>query len=141
MRCIHPGEVAKTPDARHATTDYAVIERLASRAAWVALVPVTGRTPPAFARIWRRFGHPVIGDGKYGGSGQENLGSGWGAQLGGDISRKLHLHARSLMLTHPVTGKRLTLVAPLPDHMAKSWETLGWSPSDAPADPFEDDTR
>jgi 23S rRNA pseudouridine955/2504/2580 synthase len=53
------------------------------------------------------LGHPVIGDGKYGGSGQENLGDGWGAQLGGEISRKLHLHARSLGLTHPVTKRRL----------------------------------
>jgi 23S rRNA pseudouridine955/2504/2580 synthase len=41
-------------------------------------------------------GHPIVGDGKYGGSGQENLGDGWGAQLGGEISRKLHLHARMI---------------------------------------------
>jgi 23S rRNA pseudouridine955/2504/2580 synthase len=84
------------------------------------------------------IGHPVVGDGKYGGSSQENLGDGWGAQLGGDISRKLHLHARSITMTHPVTGKRLTFTAPLPDHMQRTWDHLEWRASDVPADPFED---
>ena len=79
-----------------------------------------------------------IGDGKYGGSGQENLGDGWGAQLGGEISRKLHLHARSIGFDHPVTGKRITVTAPLPEHMARTWKTLGWHENDVPADPFED---
>ncbi|NCO21820.1 MAG: RluA family pseudouridine synthase, partial [Rhodobacterales bacterium] len=86
------------------------------------------------------IGHPIIGDGKYGGSGQENMGDGWGAQLGGDISRKLHLHARSLTFQHPVTGAMLTVTAPLPEHMARTWEQLEWLPSDVPADPFDDDT-
>ena len=63
------------------------------------------------------------GGGKYGGPGQENLGDGWGAQLGGDISRKLHLHARAISFVHPVTGAEVTLEAPLPDHMARSWKT------------------
>jgi 23S rRNA pseudouridine955/2504/2580 synthase len=84
------------------------------------------------------IGHPIVGDGKYGGSGQENPGEGWGAQLGGEISRKLHLHARSIELTHPVTGARLHLAAPLPEHMARTWRLFGWRPEDAPADPFED---
>ena len=70
------------------------------------------------------IGHPIVGDGKYGGSGQENLGDGWGAQLGGEISRKLHLHARSLTLTHPVTGKRLTLTAPLSEHMERDRKSV-----------------
>jgi 23S rRNA pseudouridine955/2504/2580 synthase len=83
------------------------------------------------------IGHPVIGDGKYGGSGQENLGDGWGAQLGGEISRKLHLHARSLSLTHPVTGNQLVLTAPMPEHMERTWEFLGWNIADAPDDPFD----
>lgn len=84
------------------------------------------------------LGHPIVGDGKYGGSGQENLGDGWGAQLGGEVSRKLHLHARSLTLSHPVTGARLHLTAPLPEHMARTWEMFQWQPSEAPEDPFEE---
>ena len=137
MRCIHPRDVEATEGAKRATTDFAVLERLGSRAAWVALVPITGRTHQLRAHM-AELGHPIIGDGKYGGSGQENLGDGWGAQLGGDISRKLHLHARAISFVHPVTGAAVTLEAPLPDHMARSWKTLGWRDTDVPLDPFED---
>ncbi len=137
MLCVHPSDVDKTPDAKRATTDYAVLAALAKRAAWVALVPITGRTHQLRAHM-AEIGHPIIGDGKYGGSGQENQGDGWGAQLGGDISKKLHLHARLLRIQHPATGREMTFVAPLPDHMARTWKTLDWRAEDVPADPFED---
>ena len=137
MRAVHPKDVATTEGAKHATTDYAVLSALAKRAAWVAMVPITGRTHQLRAHM-AELGHPIIGDGKYGGSGQENLGDGWGAMLGGGISRKLHLHARSISLRHPVTGARLSITAPLPEHMERTWEFLQWDPRDVPADPFED---
>lgn len=138
MRCILPAEVEATAGAKRATTDYAVLSALARRAAWVALVPITGRTHQLRAHM-AELGHPIVGDGKYGGSGQENLGDGWGAQLGGEISRKLHLHARMLRFRHPVTGKEVVLTAPLPEHMQRTWETLGWHENDVPADPFAED--
>jgi len=139
MRLVHPRDVDDTPGAKHAVTDYAVLENLGGRASWVALVPITGRTHQLRAHM-AGIGHPIIGDGKYGGSAQENLGDGWGAGSGGMLSRKLHLHARSLTLIHPFTGKKLELTAPLPEHMARSWEAFGLNAADVPVDPFEDDT-
>ncbi len=133
--CVRPSRIASTPGAKRAVTNYAVLARLSRRAAWVALEPVTGRTHQLRAHM-AELGHPVIGDGKYGGSRQE-IGSGaWGPYLGGGFSRKLHLHARMLCIAHPVKGDTLTLVAPLPEHMARTWTSLDWRVEDAPADPF-----
>ncbi len=135
MRAVHPAEVDKTDGAKRAITDYAVLTNLAQRAAWVALVPITGRTHQLRAHM-AEIGHPIIGDGKYAGSDQENLGDGWGAGMGGDISRKMHLHARSLTIEHPVSKAMLHLTAPLPEHMQRTWDFVGWDVTHAPVDPF-----
>ncbi|MGY9047238.1 pseudouridine synthase [Puniceibacterium antarcticum] len=136
MIAVHPRDMNSTPDAKRAYTIYATLYRVAGRAAWVAMEPLTGRTHQLRAHM-AEIGHPIIGDGKYGGSGQENQGDGWGAQLGGIISKKLHLHARMMRFEHPVTHKIITVTAPLPDHMAHSWDTFGWTEDLAQEDPFE----
>ena len=131
MQIVHPDDLKDTPGAQAATTDYRVVEQAGRRVAWVALRPVTGRTHQLRAHM-AAIGCPVIGDGKYGGRGQENQGEGWGAGLGGAVSRKLHLHAARLALPHPVTGAKLRFAAPLPEHMARSWDLLGLDPDAVP---------
>jgi 23S rRNA pseudouridine955/2504/2580 synthase len=62
------------------------------------------------------IGHPIVGDGKYGGP---------EAFLTGSISRKMHLHARRLLIDHP-DGDMLDVVAELPSHFAASMAQLGF---------------
>ncbi len=96
MIALHPRDIDSTPRCQaRLRRSMPCSTALAKRAAWVAMEPMTGRTHQLRAHM-AEIGHPIIGDGKYGGSGQENLGDGWGAQLGGDITSKMHLHARML---------------------------------------------
>ena len=136
MLCVHPAKMADHPDAKRAHTDYFTLWFLGTRLSWMALEPVTGRTHQLRAHM-AEIGHPILGDGKYGGGETENLGDGWGAGAGGDLSKKLHLHARSLTIEHPILKKPMTFVAPLPEHMARTWKLLDWKEDDVPADPFE----
>ena len=136
MVLVHPEDIKDTPGAKRAHTVYSTLYRVAGRASWVAMEPITGRTHQLRVHM-NGIGHPIVGDGKYGGSGQENLGDGWGAQLGGVISKKLHLHARSMTFEHPKTKKSIIVKAELPPHMKESWDTFGWSEDLADDDPFE----
>lgn len=135
MMCVHPAKMAEYPLAKRAQTDYFTLWFLGNRLSWMALEPVTGRTHQLRAHM-AEIGHPILGDSKYGFSGQENEGDGWGASIGGDISRKLHLHARMIIVEHPITKKMMTFTAPLPEHMARTWKTLDWGENAVPADPF-----
>ncbi|MCB5409086.1 RluA family pseudouridine synthase [Pseudogemmobacter faecipullorum] len=136
MICVHPAKAADYPDAKRSQSDYFTLWFLGTRLSWMALEPVTGRTHQLRAHM-AEIGHPIIGDGKYGGSDAENQGDGWGAGMGGDLSRKLHLHARSIGFEHPITKKEMTFTAPLPDHMKRTWKSLDWKEDDVPADPFK----
>jgi 23S rRNA pseudouridine955/2504/2580 synthase len=98
-----------------AKTRYRLVERAGNRAAWVELQPLTGRTHQLRVHM-AAIGHPIVGDGKYGG--QE-------AFLTGAISRKLHLHARRLRIDHP-DGGRIDVTAELPQHFAETLAGLGF---------------
>ncbi|MGF7150694.1 23S rRNA pseudouridine955/2504/2580 synthase [Sphingomonas zeicaulis] len=98
-----------------ARTRYRVIERAGNRAAWVELQPFTGRTHQLRVHM-AAIGHPIVGDGKYGGP---------EAFLSGSISRKMHLHARRIRVDHPDEG-RVDVTANLPHHFAETLSSLGF---------------
>ena len=96
-------------------TRYRVIERAGNRACWVELQPFTGRTHQLRVHM-AAIGHPIVGDGKYGGK---------DAFLSGTISRKMHLHARRIRVDHPDDG-RIDVKADLPPHFTESLHDLGF---------------
>jgi 23S rRNA pseudouridine955/2504/2580 synthase len=98
-----------------ARTRYRIIERAGNAAAWVELQPYTGRTHQLRVHM-AAIGHPIVGDGKYGGR---------DAFLTGSISRKMHLHARRIRIDHP-DGMQIDVRAELPPHFAESLEQLAF---------------
>ena len=110
-----------------ARTRYRVIERAGNAAAWVQLEPYTGRTHQLRVHM-AAIGHPIVGDGKYGGQ---------DAFLTGGISRKMHLHARRLRVDHP-DGSKLDVTAEVPRHFAESIQMLGFDPALADSIPFDE---
>jgi hypothetical protein len=69
------------------------------------------------------IGHPIVGDGKYGGR---------EAFLTGTISRKMHLHARRLRVDSP-EGGQVDVFADLPQHFIDTIANLGFTQEDGDA--------
>ncbi|MFM5954190.1 MAG: RluA family pseudouridine synthase [Novosphingobium sp.] len=114
--------VDKSGEGQSARSRYRVIDRAGNRAAWVELQPLTGRTHQLRVHM-AAIGHPIVGDGKYGGQ---------DAFLSGSISRKMHLHARRLIIDHP-DGDLIDVRADLPEHFAASLAQLGFDEADGDA--------
>ncbi|MEL7687679.1 RluA family pseudouridine synthase [Citromicrobium bathyomarinum] len=111
-----------------AKTRYRVVERAGNKAAWLELEPLTGRTHQLRVHL-AAIGHPILGDGKYGGQ---------DAFLTGSVSRKMHLHARRLIISQP-GGGQLDVTADLPEHFASTMEHMGFDLSLSDAEPLRDD--
>ena len=112
-------------EGRFAITHFAVIERAGKKAAWLALMPVTGRTHQLRAHCVA-LGTPILGDGKY--AGQEAF------VARDELPNQMHLHARSIRIPHPKRGW-IAVEAPLPPHMQKTWKFFGFAP-EPDHDPF-----
>ena len=111
--------VDKSGEGQPARTRYRVLDRAGNRACWVELQPLTGRTHQLRVHM-AAIGHPIVGDGKYGGP---------DAFLSGSISRKMHLHARRLIIDHP-DGDVIDVRAELPEHFANTMASLGFDEED-----------
>ncbi|WP_395664253.1 RluA family pseudouridine synthase [Methylocella sp.] len=136
VRPVRPGEdraalekmrVAKhgDEDARHSVTYYATVDSFAPRVAWLSMKPITGRTHQLRAHA-EAIGHPIVGDPKYGLKPKTDpRRSDPMRAIPEGVEKKLHLLARRLVLPHP-RGGILDVTAPLPPHMAKSFELFGF---------------
>jgi 23S rRNA pseudouridine955/2504/2580 synthase len=112
VRKARPGEQEL---AQHATTYYSVIDHAARQVSWLSLKPVTGRQHQLRAHM-DILGTPILGDQKYGEIAEMPMDG---------IENKLHLHARRLTLRDGKIGD-IDISAPLPPHMAHSFDLLGF---------------
>jgi len=115
-------------NGKYALTYYQVMETAGSKLARVVFWPRTGRTHQIRVHA-QEMGTPLLGDYKYGAEKQELL------EETPALPNMLHLHARRLMLPHPVTGKLLDITAPLDPKMRQTWEYFSFDVDDR-SDPF-----
>ena len=102
-------------NGQRAVTYYRVIDTLATKLAWLELLPSTGRTHQLRVHCAEGLETAIMGDGKYGGEDAFPMGR-----------MPMHLHARSLTFSD-LSGKKITVKAELPEHMQKTWKQLGLS--------------
>ena len=121
MRVARHGE----PDADHAITTYRVIEQAGQNLSWLEMQPETGRTHQLRVHA-AHIGHPIIGDPKY-----FEADTNW--DFPGGIQKRLHLHARRIIIPHP-DGGLIDVTAPLPPHMKQSWNLLDFDETIAEAE-------
>ncbi len=119
-------------DGKYALTEFKVIDKAADHYAFVAFWPRTGRTHQIRVHAAEILESPIVGDKRYHGD---------NAAEGVEMARRLHLHARRLVL--PLPGKKnkvIDVTAPLPDDLKKSWTSFNFDP-DMQDDPFSDGGR
>ena len=104
-------KMAVVPDGKPSRTEWTVIEPLKG-ATFLDVHLLTGRTHQIRVHM-QSIGHPLLGDSIY----APNL------KTSVRIPR-LMLHAYSLAFTHPATGERMTLSAPLPQTFVATLEKL-----------------
>lgn len=111
-----------TPDAKHARTLYKAVATAGAKAAFVIMMPLTGRTHQLRLHM-QILGAPLAGDPKYMTD----------RPLPGGLDETLHLHARTL--TIPRKGQpHLSVTAPLPDHMKKAFALFGFNEAETDVD-------
>jgi 23S rRNA pseudouridine1911/1915/1917 synthase len=127
---------ARATKGRHARTDWRVIARL-ERCTLVEAVLHTGRTHQIRAHF-AAIGHPVVGDTLYGAprglrAGTRNV----------PLLERNFLHAARIGFSHPSSGARVEVRAPLPRDLRVYFEqiaaSLGWSDAEinAPLAPYK----
>ena len=120
------------PDGDRAITFYATLEKAGKAASFVGLLPQTGRTHQLRAHM-AAIGHPILGDGKYGGEDARLPGMG--------LPKGMLLHARALDIPHPTERGRLRIYADVPVAFQEALTTFGFVPGEAGDQLLDEDFR
>ncbi len=118
MRVADHGEKG----ADHAVSFYRIVEQAAQTMSWLEMEPYTGRTHQLRVHA-AHIGCPILGDPKYF-EADKNY------DFPGGMQKRLHLHARRIIIPHPDGGK-IDVTAQLPPHMKQSWNLLGFDENSA----------
>lgn len=115
---VQGGEQMKVDmeNGQKAQTLYRVVESLGKKASWLEMAPLTGRTHQLRVHA-TVLNTPIVGDAKYG---EERA-----LSVGIPNGRKLHLHARGILIEHPVKGI-LRIEAALPEHIKETFDFFGF---------------
>ena len=90
------------------------------KSTWVEATPKTGRTHQIRVHAaW--LGHAIVGDDRYGQSGDNR-------EFKKAGFKRLVLHARQLVFEHPVSGEKITIQAPLPNDLDELIKHLYFQP-------------
>ena len=134
----HPKDrkrMAVTPQGRVAATNYRVLQSF-GWASYLECRLETGRTHQIRVHL-SHVGHPVLGDATYGGGARRVLNLPEAARrLAREIVETMPrqaLHAARLAFSHPATGERLSLEAPLPADFSAALDRLRKSVAGATA--------
>jgi 23S rRNA pseudouridine955/2504/2580 synthase len=104
-------KMAVHEDGLRAETEYEIIDHVGKNLSLAILTPRTGRTHQLRVHC-AHMGHPILGDGKYGGDIEQGLGQKF----------KMHLHAWKISILQP---KPLTVSAPLPQEFLNTCQEFG----------------
>jgi 23S rRNA pseudouridine1911/1915/1917 synthase len=102
VRIVRPGQ----PEAKEARLVYRRLRKIQGGNSLVEVEPQTGRKHQIRVQLADR-GHPILGDRKYGSRRPFPVG--------------IALHARRLVVDHPVRDGRITLESPIPE----TWASFG----------------
>jgi len=103
----HPRERQKMAlvarNGRYSLSRFKVIKRLKEGFTYVEVYPKTGRTHQIRVHL-SHIGHPIVGDDLYGRRAKR-------------LADRPLLHAHRILFTHPVSGEKLIVEAPVPEDM------------------------
>ncbi len=147
--------VVDEKEGKKAVTEFCVLEKVGDEVAFVSFWPRTGRTHQIRVHA-QAIGSSILGDGKYKCQTEndtDNNDEGYDIDRNGDklqenekhryfllenndaLAKRLHLHARRIILKHPLSGRWLDITAPLPSDLRKSWNFFGFDINNSD-DPF-----